>query len=148
MPQAHYRGNIVLGLGNSVMAMRAEQKLKHVPYSELKILKQHFGQEIDLDLFYRDALSLHELGHIYQFHKTGKDTQRHWLNEVFGNLCQVAAAKKLGTQHVYNRMDVYQQFLILSNQWGELKFKTFGNEVVEILKWKYNYYQSTVVKLK
>ncbi len=142
MPQAHYQGNIVLGLGRSVMAMQAEQGLKQVPDSKLGILKQHFGEEINLDLFYRDALSLHELGHLYQFYKTGKGTQRHWLNEVFGNLCQVAAAKYLTTQDVFNRMDVYQLFLINSNQWGELKFKTlnqFEEDYFEVLRQGRNY---------
>ena len=147
MPQAHHQGNIVLGLGSSVMALRARQGLKQVPDSQLGILKQHFGEEINLDLFFRDALSLHELGHLYQFYKTGKGTQRHWLNEVFGNLCQVAAAKNLATQDVFNRMDVYQLFLMNSNQWGELKFKTlnqFEEDYFEVLKEGRNYgwYQS------
>ncbi len=142
MPQAHYQGNMVLGLESSVMAMQAEQGLKQVPDSRLGILKQHFGEEINLDLFYRDALSLHELGHLYQFYKTGKGTQRHWLNEVFGNLCQMAAAKNLANQDVFNRMDSYQLFLINANQWGELNFKTlkqFEEDYFEVLKSGQNY---------
>ena len=147
MPQAHHQGNMVLGLGNSIMAIRAEQGLKQVPDSKLEILKQSFGDKLNLDLFFRDALSLHELGHLYQFYKTGKGTQRNWLNEVFGNLCQVAAAKNLTTQDVFNRMDVYQLFLINSNQWGELKFKTltqFEEDYFEVFKQGRNYgwYQS------
>lgn len=147
MPQAHHQGNMVLGLGNSIMAIRAEQGLKQVPDSKLEILKQSFGEKLNLDLFFRDALSLHELGHLYQFYKTGKGTQRNWLNEVFGNLCQVAAAKNLTTQDVFNRMDVYQLFLINSNQWGELKFKTltqFEEDYFEVFKQGRNYgwYQS------
>lgn len=142
MPQAHYQGNIVLGLENSVMSMGAKQGLKQVPDSKLGKLKLHFGEELNLDLFYRDALSLHELGHLYQFYKTGKGTQRHWLNEVFGNLCQVAAAKNLATQDVFNRMDVYQLFLINANQWGELKYKTlkqFEEDYFDVLKQGQNY---------
>lgn len=147
MPQAHHQGNMILGLGNSVMAIRAQQGLKQVPDSELKILKHHFGEELNLDLFFRDALSLHELGHLYQFYKTGIGTQRYWLNEVFGNLCQVAAARNLTSQEVFNRMDVYQLFLIHSNQWGELKFKTlnqFEEDYFEVMKQGRNYgwYQS------
>jgi hypothetical protein len=147
MPQAHHQGNMVLGLGNSIMAIRAEQGLKQVSDSKLEILKQSFGEKMNLDLFFRDALSLHELGHLYQFYKTGKGTQRNWLNEVFGNLCQVAAAKNLTTQDVFNRMDVYQLFLINSNQWGELKFKTlnqFEEDYIEVFKQGRNYgwYQS------
>ncbi|NNE16134.1 MAG: hypothetical protein HKN51_14205 [Saprospiraceae bacterium] len=147
MPQAHHQGNMVLGLGNSVMATRALQGLKQAPDSKLDILKQHFGEELNLDLFFRDALSLHELGHLYQFYKTGKGSQRHWLNEIFGNLCQVAAAKNLATQDVFNRMDVYQLFLIDSNQWGELKFKSlnqFEKDYFEVFKQGRNYgwYQS------
>ncbi|MBM1106947.1 hypothetical protein JQC67_12420 [Aurantibacter crassamenti] len=142
MPQAHYQGNIVLGLDNSVMAMRAEQGLKQLPDSILGTLKQHFGKELNLDLFYRDALSLHELGHLYQFFRTENGTQRHWLNEIFGNLCQVAAAKNLETQDVFNRMDVYQQFLINANKWGELRFKSleqFEEDYFEVLKQGQNY---------
>ncbi len=142
MPQAHYQGNMVLGLENSVMSMGAKQGLKQVPDSKLGLLKQHFGEELNLDLFYRDALSLHELGHLYQFYKTGKGTQRHWLNEIFGNLCQVAASKNLGTQDVFNQMDVYQLFLINANQWGELNFKTleqFENDYFEVIKQGQNY---------
>jgi hypothetical protein len=97
VPQAHHQGNMVLGLGSSVLAMQAELGLKQVPDSGLAILKQHFGEEINLDLFSRDALSMQELGHLYQFYKSGKDTQRHSLSEVFGNLCQAVAAKNLAT---------------------------------------------------
>ncbi|WCO00264.1 hypothetical protein [Psychroserpens ponticola] len=142
MPQAHYNGNMILGLSRSVMATRAEQGLKNVPDSKLEILKQHFGEELNLDLFYRDALSLHELGHLYQFVKTGKGTQRHWLNEIFGNLCQVAAAKNLATQDVFNRMDSFQLFLINSNKWGSLNYKTlkqFEEDYFEVLKHGRNY---------
>ncbi|MEO1033365.1 MAG: hypothetical protein AAFX55_18395 [Bacteroidota bacterium] len=147
MPQALHQGNMILGLGNSVMALRAKEGLKQVPDPKLKILKEHFGEELDLDLFFRDALSLHELGHLYQFYKTGKGTQRHWLNEIFGNLCQVAAAKNLNTKDVFHRMDVYQLFLINSNRWGKLKFKTlkqFEDDYFEVLKQGRNYgwYQS------
>ncbi len=142
MPQVHYQGNMVLGLENSIMSMGAKQGLKQVPDSKLGLLKQHFGEELNLDLFYRDALSLHELGHLYQFYKTGKGTQRHWLNELFGNLCQVAASQNLSTQDVFNQMDVYQLFLINANQWGELNFKTleqFEDDYYEILKKGQNY---------
>ncbi|WP_405381944.1 hypothetical protein [Maribacter sp. LLG6340-A2] len=147
MPQAYYQGNMVLGLDNSVMAKRAKQGLKQVPDSKLAVLEQHFGEELNLDLFYRDALSLHELGHLYQFYKTGKGTQRHWLNEIFGNLCLVAAAKNLTYKEVFNRMDVYQLFLINSNQWGELKFKSlnqFEEDYFEVMRQGRNYgwYQS------
>lgn len=142
MPQAYDQGNIVLGLGSSVMSMRAMQGLQQVPDSKLEILKKHFGEEIDLDLFYRDALALHELGHLYQFYKTGKGTQRHWLNEVFGNLSQVSAAKNLSSEDVFNRMDSYQLVLIEANQWGTLKYKTlkqFEQDYFEVLKQGQNY---------
>jgi len=142
MPQASYQGNMILGLGSSVMAIRAEQGLKQIPDSKLGVLKQHFGEEIDLDLFYRDALSLHELGHLYQFYRTGEGTQRHWLNELFGNLCQVAAAKNIANQDVFNRMDSYQLFLIESDRWGTLNYKTlkqFEEDYFEVLKQGRNY---------
>lgn len=64
------------------------------------------------------------------------------MNEIFGNLCQVAAAKNLSNQEVFNRMDSYQLFLIRSNQWGELNFKTlkqFDDDYFTILKQGRNY---------
>jgi hypothetical protein len=142
MPQAHYEGNMILGLGKSMMATRAEQGLQNIPESELSNLKKYYGEEVDLDLFFRDGLSLHELGHLYQFYKTGKNSQRRWLDEIFGNLCQVGAARNMESQEVFNRMDSYQMLLVQQNRWGELKYKTlvqFEEDYLDVMKQGQNY---------
>jgi len=142
MPQAYYEGNIVLGLGKSVIARNAENGIKRAPLPVQELLKKHFGENIDLDFFYRDALSLHELGHLYQFYRTGKNSQRRWLNELFGNLCQVGAASSFNTQAVLNQMDVLQTTMSNGNQWNELKFRTlyqFESDYFEIMQQGQNY---------
>ncbi|MEZ2414486.1 hypothetical protein ACA086_05930 [Muriicola sp. E247] len=147
MPQAYYEGNMVLGLGKSIMAQRHEKALKNASITELDSLKKYYGSEINLDLFFRDALSIHELGHLYQSYHTGRNSQRKWLDELFGNLCQVAATKNFEDQGTYQRMDAYQEYVIRNKPWGEIKFTTldqFEKEYFEIFKQGRNYgwYQS------
>ena len=142
MPQSYYDGNIVLGSGQSVMANRWKQSLNQNPEIEIDSLKLIFGEDLNLDLFFRDALSLHELGHLYQFYKTSDKSQRRWLNEVFGNLCQVAAANNLITKDVLTRMDYFQFLLIDENLWGDITFKSldqFENNYFEIINQGKNY---------
>lgn len=142
MPQAYYEGNIVLGVGKSVMANGFEQALSQMPPQATQDLKKHFGEPINLDKFFRDGLALHELGHLYQFYRTGKNGQRKWLNELFGNLCQVAAAKNLKDQSTFNQMDSYQNLLIRGNQWGTLNYKTldqFEENYLVVMKTGRNY---------
>jgi len=142
MPQATYGGNIILGLNKSVMAMGFEEVLSQMPPEAIQGLKTHFGDPINLDNFFREGLALHELAHLYQFYKTSKNSQRHWLNELFGNLCQVAAAKSFEDQSTFNQMDSYQNFLIRGNQWGELKYKTleqFENDYFDVIASGRNY---------
>ena len=124
MPQSDYDGNIILGLNQSLMAKRWKESLNQISENELDSIKLVFGKDLNLDLFFRDALSLHEMGHLYQFYKTSEKSQRRWLNEVFGNLCQVAAANNLATADVLIRMDNFQQLLIKENLWGEVDFTT------------------------
>ena len=142
MPQAYYEGNMVLGLGKSIMAQRHEDALKNASLTELDSLKKYYGSEIDLDLFFRDALSIHELGHLYQSYRTGRNSQRKWLDELFGNLCQVAAIKNFEDQSTFQRMDAYQEYVIRANPWGEIKFTTldqFEKNYFEIFKQGRNY---------
>lgn len=142
MPQAYYEGNIVLGLGKSVIASNAESGFERAPEPVQNLLKKHFGEKIDLDLFYRDGLSLHELGHVYQFYRTGKNSQRRWLNELFGNLCQVGAASSFDTQTVLNQMDALQTTMTQGNQWDSLRFRTldeFESSYFEIMQQGQNY---------
>ncbi|PIA79558.1 hypothetical protein BFR04_01565 [Gaetbulibacter sp. 4G1] len=142
MPQAHHEGNIILGINKSVMANGFEQALSQMPPQATQELKKYFGEPINLDKFFRDCLALHELGHLYQFYKTSKSSQRNWLNELFGNLCQVAAAKSFKNQTTFKQMDSYQNLLIRGNQWGELNYKTlqqFENNYFDVLKSGRNY---------
>lgn len=142
MPQAHLEGNIVLGLEKSIIAKRAENQLEQFPESELNQLRKHFGNKIDLDLFYRDALAIHELGHLYQFYAIQGKSQRKWLDEFFGALCQVAAAKNLEQNRTFNQMDSYQELLVKEDKWGNLAFKSleqFEDNYFEIMKTGRNY---------
>ncbi len=142
MPQSYYDGNMVLGSGQSVMANRWKQELNQIPENKLDSLKLIFGEDLNLDLFFRDALSLHELGHLYQFYRTSEKSQRRWLNEVFGNLCQVAAANNLATKDVLIRMDYFQLLLIKENLWGDVDFTTldqFEKNYFDIIKHGRNY---------
>lgn len=142
MPQAHHKGNMVLGLGKSVMALRAEEGIKNMPEQSLEMLKTHFGDDIDMDKFFRDGLALHELGHLYQFYRTSNTFQRNWLNELFGNLCQVGASKSMPNKIVFNQMDSYQSLLIKTNQWGNLKYtslKQFESNYFDVMKEGRNY---------
>ena len=81
MPQA-WAGNIFLGSGKSVVALQAEQELQQLPSDELKRLSAHFGEPLDMDLFYRHNIAIHELGHLYHLYEATK-SQRKWLQEVF-----------------------------------------------------------------
>jgi hypothetical protein len=124
------------------MANGVEQALTQMPPQVADQLKDYFGDPIDLDKFFRDGLALHELGHLYQFYKTGKNGQRKWLNELFGNLCQVAAAKNFKDSTTFDQMDVYQNLLIRGNQWGTLNYKTldqFEESYYDVLKSGRNY---------
>ncbi len=81
MPQA-WAGNIFLGSEKSVVADQAEQQLKNLPNEQLKKLQDHFGAPLNMDLFYRNNVAVHELGHLYHFFEASQ-TQRKWLQEVF-----------------------------------------------------------------
>lgn len=83
MPQA-WAGNIFLGSDKSVVALEAEQQLKNLPDAQLKKLKKYFGDPIDMDLFYRNNVSVHELGHCYHHYEATKP-QRRWIMEVYAN---------------------------------------------------------------
>ena len=81
MAQA-WAGNIFLGSGKSVVARQAENQLKNLPQEQLTHLKNHYGDPLNMDLFYRNNVGIHELGHLYQFIEVSKG-QRRWLQEVF-----------------------------------------------------------------
>ncbi|WP_297336850.1 hypothetical protein [Algoriphagus sp.] len=81
MPQA-WAGNIFLGSEKSIVAIQAEQQLQNLPAEQLKKLQSHFGDPLDMDLFYRNNVAVHELGHLYHFYEASKP-QRRWLQELF-----------------------------------------------------------------
>ncbi|PKA81999.1 hypothetical protein ATE92_0122 [Ulvibacter sp. MAR_2010_11] len=144
MPQAYYDGNMVLGLEKSVMAHLQEETLKNASITELDTLKKYHGSEINLDLFYRDALPIHELGDLYQSFHTGRKSQRKWLDELFANLCQVGVVKNFKDQSTFQRMDAYQGYVIRADQWGEIIFTSldqFEKDYFEIFKQGRNYIQ-------
>ena len=76
MPQAYYKGNMVLGNEESIMTKIHKRGLENAPPPVMNKLKNIYGETLELDLFFRDALALHELGHLYQFHKTNDRFQR------------------------------------------------------------------------
>ena len=142
MPQAYYKGNIVLGAEESIMAKMHKKGLENAPTRVLENLKKVYGETLQLDLFFRDALALHELGHLYQFHKTNDRFQRRWLNELFGNFCQVAAVANSKVEGASVQMDAYQNVMIQMDMWGELPYKTlsqFESNYFEVMQSGLNY---------
>lgn len=81
MPQA-WAGNIFLGSEKSIVAQQAEQQLNNLPKAQLTELQTHFGTPLNMDLFYRHNVAIHELGHLYHFYEA-RESQRKWLQEVF-----------------------------------------------------------------
>ncbi|MFD2201253.1 hypothetical protein [Shivajiella indica] len=116
MPQA-WAGNIFLGSEKSVVAIHAEQQLKYLPEAQLAELKRHFGDPLNMDLFYRNNLSVHELGHLYHFVEATQ-APRKWLQEVFATWAEraylvkhhpnmadaTAAYAKMGTKLLVSRI--------------------------------------------
>lgn len=142
MPQAYYDGTIVLGLDPSVMSVRYMNTIRQFSEDKKDSLYKYFGNPLNLDLFFREGLVLHELGHLYQFYRTGSEFQRRWLNELFGNICQVAASKNISDEDVFLRMTTFQKFLDSENLWGSVDCKTlteFEDKYFELLKKGQNY---------
>lgn len=142
MPQAYYDGNMILGLEKSVIGTMNAQALAYLPDSTLNELRLHYGDDIDLDLFFRDALAIHELGHLYQFYRLGGNSQRRWLDELFGNLVLVAVANNLNSPDTFNRIDSYQMALINHNLWGHIVYTSlqdFEENYFQIMQTGQNY---------
>ncbi|MFD1014884.1 hypothetical protein [Winogradskyella rapida] len=111
MPQA-IKGNIILGLGKSLLSQTVERALLEVPKAHWSTLTTVYGDPLDLDLFYRDILSIHELVHLYQF-KNGTQPQRKWLQELFANMGMYAFVKA-ESKALYPLMDTYPNFVLKS----------------------------------
>lgn len=132
LPQAG-SGNVILGLDKSIVSMEVEKMLKKLPEQHLGKLKSVYGNNIDLDLFYRETLSIHELAHLYHF-KEGTKPQRKWLQELFATMSMYAFIKN-NCNTCYDLMDTYPEFMIASgDQMAEFKtLKDFEEKYVQKL---------------
>lgn len=109
LPQAG-RGNIILGLEKSVVAREVEKMLFQMPQHLTSSLKPVYGENFDLDLFYRESLSIHELAHLYHFAKANR-AQRKWLQELFATLCMYAFFVEVAPEG-YAQMNTYPDFVL------------------------------------
>lgn len=113
IPQA-WKGNVILGLDKSSISKQVENGISTLPEEHLLPLKKVYGENINLDLFYREALSIHELAHLYHLYH-GTRPQRKWLQELFANMSMYSFAKKnCGT--CYDQMNTFPMF---SKQLGD-----------------------------
>ncbi|MDE3743860.1 hypothetical protein [Maribacter polysaccharolyticus] len=123
MPQAG-NGNVILGLDKSVVSKEVEKMITQLPDEYLNALKPVYGKNIDLDLFYRETLSIHELAHLYHF-KKGTEPQRKWLQELFATMAMYAFSK-YNCDACYEMMDTYPEFTLRSGD-GRAEFKTLND---------------------
>ncbi|WP_372757050.1 hypothetical protein [Mariniflexile sp.] len=111
LPQAG-KGNVILGLDKSVVSTEAEIIISQLPEHYSASLKPVYGEDVNLDLFYREVLSIHELAHLYHF-KEGTKPQRNWLQELFATMSMYAFVKEK-SKTLYQLMDTYPEFVIQS----------------------------------
>lgn len=132
LPQAG-RGNVILGLEKSVVAQQVESMLSKLPEPHTASLKQVYGQPMDLDLFYRETLSVHELAHLYHF-KYGTQPQRKWLQELFATMCMYSFIGEKAKSS-YELMDTYPEFALRAgDKMAEFKtLKDFEEKYVQEL---------------
>lgn len=133
LPQAG-KGNIILGLEKSVVSREVEKIISQLPEQYWTSLKPVYGEDIDLDLFYRETLAIHELAHLYHF-KEGTKPQRKWLQELFATMSMYSFIKEKAIA-AYNLMDTYPEFVLKSGD-KMAEFKTlndFETKYVQQLK--------------
>ena len=132
LPQAG-NGNVILGLDKSIVSIEVEKMIHQLPAQYLSKLKSVYGEKIDLDLFYRETLSIHELAHLYHF-KEGTEPQRKWLQEVFATMSMYAFIKNK-CNSCYDLMNTYPKFTIQSgDKMAEFKtLKDFEEKYVQKL---------------
>ncbi|WP_339724303.1 hypothetical protein [Maribacter stanieri] len=141
LPQAG-NGNVILGLDKSVVSREVEKMVIQLPEQYWTSLKPVYGENIDLDLFYRETLSIHELAHLYHF-KEGTKPQRKWLQELFATLSMYSFIKEQSNSS-YELMDTYPEFVIQSgDRMAEFKtLKDFEEKYVQKLTpQNYEWYQ-------
>ncbi|MBR9776038.1 MAG: hypothetical protein GYB55_13885 [Cytophagales bacterium] len=132
LPQAG-TGNVILGLDKSIVSMGVEKMIFQLPEQYLTSLKTVYGENIDLDLFYREILSIHELAHLYHF-KEGTKPQRKWLQELFATMSMYSFIKEK-SNFSYQLMNTYPEFVIQSgDRMAEFKtLKDFEEKYVQKL---------------
>ncbi|MFY0715366.1 hypothetical protein J1D01_17050 [Seonamhaeicola sp. NFXS20] len=123
LPQAG-NGNVILGLDKSVVSLEVEKLITQLPEHYWTSLKLVYGEDIDLDLFYRETLSIHELAHLYHF-KEGTKPQRKWLQELFATMSMYSFIKEK-LKSSYDLMNTYPEFVIQSGD-RIAEFKTLKN---------------------
>ncbi|SNR63085.1 hypothetical protein SAMN04488009_2845 [Maribacter sedimenticola] len=141
LPQAG-KGNVILGLDKSIVSLEVEKMIFQLPEQYLALLKPVYGENINLDLFYRETLSIHELAHLYHF-KEGTKPQRKWLQELFATLSMYSFIKDKANPS-YQLMNAYPEFVIQSgDRMAEFKtLKDFEEKYVQKLTpQNYEWYQ-------
>lgn len=146
LPQAG-NGNIILGLDKSVVSLEVEKMIRQLPEPYWSSLKPVYGDNINLDLFYRETLSLHELAHLYHF-KEGNKPQRKWLQELFATMSMYSFIKEK-SKSSYELMHTYPEFVLQSGD-RMAKFKTLKDfeekYVQELTPQNYEWYQMQLYK--
>ncbi|KJD35358.1 hypothetical protein PW52_09635 [Tamlana sedimentorum] len=132
LPQAG-KGNVILGLDKSIVSIEVEKMISQLPEQYLAILKSVYGENINLDQFYREILSIHELAHLYHF-KEGTKPQRKWLQELFATMSMYSFIKEKANPS-YQFMNTYPEFVIQSgDRMAEFKtLKDFEEKYVQKL---------------
>ena len=132
LPQAG-KGNVILGLDKSIVSREVEKIISQLPEQYWTSLKPIYGENIDLDLFYRETLSIHELAHLYHF-KEGTKPQRKWLQELFATMSMYSFIKEKSNSS-YQLMNTYPEFVIQSgDRMAEFKtLKDFEEKYVQKL---------------
>lgn len=141
MPQAG-NGKIILSAEKSVIAHLVEKRMTNLSGNSISALVEVYGRPLNLDLFYRDALSVHELAHLYHFRAASKP-QRKWLQELFATLSMIAFFENY-SDHAFDTMNTYPSFAIhFAEQHAEFKTLTAFEEkyVTGMKPQNYEWYQ-------
>lgn len=140
LPQAG-KGNIILGIEKSVISMEVENMITQLPEQVWATLKPVYGDTLNLDLFYREILAIHELAHLYHF-KEGTKPQRKWLQELFATMSMYAFIKDKAIY--YSMMNTYPEFVLQSGD-RMAEFKTLQDfeerYVQKLTPQNYEWYQ-------
>lgn len=140
LPQAG-KGNIILGIEKSVISMEVENMITQLPEQAWATLKPVYGDTLNLDLFYREVLAIHELAHLYHF-KEGTKPQRKWLQELFATMSMYAFIKDKAIY--YSMMNAYPEFVLQSGD-RMAEFKTLQDfeekYVQKLTPQNYEWYQ-------